>query len=296
MPLTLTQQSDIRRHLGLAVGGLWRTSPAAGTLAVGAAGYRWNQAYGLNEWRMNNLMPDEECRLTGSFLGGIALLGPLTDASGNPVPKAGDQVSVVVTGSFTGSPRTVTAVAVAGDSMINLASRLAQAVNLDSVMQAAGFIGLAPFGTGPFAQNYVQGNPSGNLALPIPQIAIVHPTLAFTLSVSATGTEGPAVTNQGVQLPPYAPVDWTQKPAGTLYGFLPILNALEGAWAGTSQNLDTSRADVWFSRMDERQERRKLYQEWRGRMRDYLFGIAGTDGGVIGSGNYVASGALKVGV
>ena len=55
-------------------------------------------------------------------------------------------------------------------------------------------------------------------------------------------------------------------------------------------------ADVWFSRMDERQERRKLYQEWRGRMRDYLFGIAGTDGGVIGSGNYVASGALKVGV
>ena len=294
MPLTLTQQSDIRRHLGLAVGGLWRTSPAAGTLAVGAAGYRWNQAYGLNEWRMNNLMPDEECRLTGSYLGGVALLGPLTTNANAPNPAAGDVVSVVFTGAFTGSPHTISATAVTGDSMINLSARLAQACNVDTVMQAAGFIGLAPYGTGPFAQNYVQGNPNGNLALPIPQIAFVNAGIPFTMTTTATGLEGPTVTNQGVQLPPYAPVDWTVIPTGTLYGFLPILNALEGAWAGSSQNQDTSKADVWIGRMDEQEQRRKLYRDWCFRMRDYLHGIAGTDGGIIGGGNFVVNGRVRI--
>jgi hypothetical protein len=294
VPLTITQQSDIRRHLGLAVGGLWRTSPAGGTLAVGAAGYRWNQAYGLNEWRMNNLMPDEECRITGAFMGGVALMGPLSTNAGSPNPVAGDTVGMTFTGTFTGSPHTVTTTAVALDSMLNLSARMAQAVNVDATMLAAGFYSLAPFGSGPFAQNYVQGNPLGNLGLPIPQIAIIHPSIPFTISVTASGLEGPAVTNQGVQLPPYAPVDWTKIPTGTLYGFLPILNALEGAWAGATQNQDISRADDFYARMDERQDRRALYREWCVQLRDYLFGISGTDGGIIGGGNYVTSGRVRV--
>jgi hypothetical protein len=294
VPLTITQQSDIRRHLGLAVGGLWRTSPAAGTLAVGAAGYRWNQAYGLNEWRMNNLMPDEECRLTGNYMGGVALMGPLAPPGGTPNPQTGDTVTMTFTGAFAGSPHSVIATALEGDSLIALTARMSQAVNVDSVMLAAGFYSLAPYGTGPFAQNYVQGNPLGNLGLPIPQLAIINPNIPFTISVATSGLEGPAVTNQGVQLPPYAPVDWTKIPTGTLYGFLPILNALEGAWAGATQNQDISRADDFFARMDERQDRRALYREWCVQLRDFLFGIAGTDGGIIGGGNYVMSGRVRV--
>jgi hypothetical protein len=289
VPLTITQQSDIRRHLQLAVGGLWRTSIVGGSLAIGAAGFRWNQAFGLNEFKMNNLMPDEECRLTGNVYGGIAFMGPLTN-SGVPVPATGDTVSVAFTGAFAGSPHIVTATAQALDSLLNLSARLAQAITVDATMSAAGFVGYAPFGTGPYSQNYVSGNPLGNASLPVPQIAIQAP-VPFTMVVSNSGLENLVVTNQGVQLPPMAPVDWTVKPAGTVYGFLPILNLLEGAWMGSSQNLDTTQAGKggeWIRALDEQGDRYKLYVNTAMQMKKYLYGIAG-DGGLVGGG-YVGGG------
>lgn len=286
MPLTITQQSDIRRHLQLALGGLWRTGIVGGTLAIGAAGFRWNQAFGLNEFKMNNLMPDEECRLTGLVYGGVALMGPLTN-NGQPVPATGDTVSVQFTFGAGPTVHTVTATAQAGDSLLNLSARLAQAITVDSVMAAAGFVAYAPFGTGPYAQNYVSGNPLGNAGIPVPQIGIQAPQgTPFTMIVSASGVENPVVTNQGQQLPPYAPVDWTVKPAGTLWGFLPILNALEGAWMGTSQDLDLVQAGKGgeaIFRMDEREERWRMYLTACQHMKRYLYGIAG-EAGLIGGG------------
>lgn len=286
MPLTITQQSDIRRHLQFAVGGLWRTSIVGGALAIGAAGFRWNQAFGLNEFKMNNLMPDEECRLTGLVYGGVALMGPLTN-NGVPVPAAGDTVSVQFTFGSGPTVHTVTATAQALDSMLNLSARLAQAITVDATMAAAGFVAYAPFGTGPYSQNYVSGNPLGNAGLPVPQIGIQAPLgTTFSMVVSATGLSNPVVTNQGVQLPPYAPVDWTVKPASTLYGFLPILNALEGAWMGASQNQDTVQAGKggeWIRPIDEEGDRRRLYVKTAMHMKTYLYGIAG-DGGLVGGG------------
>ena len=289
MPLTITQQSDIRRHLQFAVGGLWRTSIVGGSLAIGAAGFRWNQAFGLNEFKMNNLMPDEECRLTGLVYGGIAFMGPLTN-DGDPVPATGDTVTVHFTWGSGPSTHSVTATAQALDSMLNLSARLAQAVTVDATMSAAGFVGYAPFGTGPYSQNYVSGNPLGNASLPVPQIAIQAP-VPFAMTVANSGLENLVVTNQGVQLPPYAPVDWTVKPAGTLYGFLPILNALEGAWMGASQNQDTTQAGKggeWIRALDEAGDRRRLYVATAMHMKNYLYGIAG-DGGLVGGG-YVGGG------
>jgi hypothetical protein len=76
------------------------------------------------------------------------------------------------------------------------------------------------------------------------------------------------------------------RPAGTLYGFLPILNALEGAWMGTSQDLSLTQAGKGgeaIFRMDEREERWKMYATTCMHMKRYLYGIAG-DGGLVGGG------------
>ena len=63
MPLTTSQKVNIRRHLGFPVAGLPLISPAGGTLASGNAGYRFLQAYGQLEFRMNNLDGAEEASL-----------------------------------------------------------------------------------------------------------------------------------------------------------------------------------------------------------------------------------------
>jgi hypothetical protein len=252
MALTLAQKSSVRRHLKFPVIGNITTSPGGGTFAQGAVGYRFFQASGFLEYKMNNLAPDEEARITGAAYAAAAFVGAQ--------PHQGDQVSLVLSGGPIASPQTLTVTAGAPipnqDMRLPLIQNLASLAAQNGVLQAAGVIALAPYGTGAFSMN----------AIPIPEIAFTAPT-AFSIAGSGTGVVIPQITANGVQLPPTASLDGGNT---TLWGYLPILDALEGAYLGTSDNLDTSKADVWTARANEAGQRRSLYEGWVSLFADFL--------------------------
>lgn len=59
MALTTAQKVDVRRHAGY---------PVFGGTPSSFQSYRFFQAYGTLEYRMSNLMPEEETVLTGTYL------------------------------------------------------------------------------------------------------------------------------------------------------------------------------------------------------------------------------------
>lgn len=251
MAITLAAKSDIRRHLGYPVAGLIQTSVAGATFASGAIGYRFTQAYGFLEYKMNNLNPDEESRLTGNAYGAVAFLGPQ--------PHGGDTVSVTLSGGPLVSPVVLSATAPTPspniDGRLSLAQLIAAAGSQNAALQAAGIISVAPYGTGPFAQT----------AIPIPECAFVSPS-AFSIACGGSGVLIPQITATGVQLNPSASLDGIN----TIWGYLNILNGLENAYAGTSQNLDTIQADVWKGRANEAGQRMSLYSVWVQFLSDFL--------------------------
>ncbi len=251
MALTQEQKSSIRRHMGYPVIGLLKISPAGAVLGSAATGYRFFEAYGQLEYKLNNLNPDEETRMTGAYLGAAILSGPQ--------PELGDTVSLTISSSLLSSPQTVTAAAPAPnpeiDTRLNLINGLVAAISANAVLQAAGIYSAAPYGTGPYSQN----------AVAIPEIGIVAP-FAFTLTAAGSGLLVPQITSNGVQLPPVASLDGTT----TIHGYLPILDGLEGAYAGASQNLDTKKAAVWESRSNELALRSSLYRVWQIKLSEYL--------------------------
>lgn len=250
--LTFAQKSSTRRHLDYPVAGLLSVSAAGGSLASAFVGYRFFQAYGRMEWKLNNLNPDEEARLVGLAYGAIALVGPQ--------PNPGDTISVTLSGGNIASPQTLTATAgatpIGYDGRPTLLAALAGAASLNPVLTAAGVVALTPFGTGPFNQNQ----------LPLPEIAFSSP-VGFTLSgLTGSGGIGPQLTANGAMLPPTAQVDGQN----TVWGYLNILDALESAFAGASQNLDTSAAGPWKARNSEIAQRLTLYRNWQIRLSKFL--------------------------
>lgn len=65
MALTDAQKADVRRHCGY---------PVFGSEIGSNAGYRYFQAYGMLEFRMNNLRPEEETVLTATYLANLTTL------------------------------------------------------------------------------------------------------------------------------------------------------------------------------------------------------------------------------
>lgn len=252
MGLTLAQKSDVRRHLKYPVAGLMQISPAGANLAQGSAGWRFFQAFGFLEYKMNNLAPDEEARLTGRAYAAAALVGPQ--------PNVGDQVTITLSGGPIPSPQTLTAIAGPAqgnnDMRLNLVASLAAACSLNNVLQAAGILAVAPYGTGPFAQS----------AVPVPEVAFTAKT-TFVIQVGGNGVLRPQITADGSLLPPQAV---GSDGVTTLNGYLPVCNALEGDYVGTAQNLDTIRADVWYGMANELGKRRSLYENWVQMLSDYL--------------------------
>lgn len=252
MSLTQEQKSSIRRHLQYPVVGLLKVSAGGATLGSAAAGYRFFQAYGALEYKMNNLNPDEEARMTGVYLAAAILSGPQ--------PNGGDTVSITLAGGLIPAPVTISAVAPAPvinvDARINLINALSGGVASNNTLQALGIYSAAPYGTGPFSQN----------AVAIPEMDIASP-FAFTLTGTGAGVLRPQITMDGSkQLPPSASLDGTN----TIFGYLPILDGLESAYAGTSQNLDTIRAAVWYGRANEAGQRASLYRVWQGKLAEFL--------------------------
>jgi hypothetical protein len=253
MALSIAQKSAIRRHLAYPVIGLIRQGPGGASLASGFSGYRYFQAYGALEYKMNNLNPDEEARLLGNGMGGVAFVG-------NP-PNPGDSVSVVLSGGPIPSPQTLTAVfptpAPGGqDGRLWFANELAVLALGNSVLTGIGMTAVAPYGTGPFAQ----------AAVPLPEVAFTCPGASFSLSTSFSGACAATVTATGALLPPSTSLDGVT----TIYGYLPILDGLENSWLTASQNMDTKKADVWESRVNEAGMRRSLYEQYKQQMGDFL--------------------------
>lgn len=251
MPLVDAQKMQVRRHLKYPVIGLMNMSPAGGTLGNAAAGYRYFQAYGLLEWRLNNLQPSEEAALLGLAVGGVAIVGNQ--------PLVGDTVSVTITGGGLLVPQTLTTppFAPAGlDGRLTLCQDIAAALSQNTALVGAGFVAYTPYGTGPFAQN----------AVPLPEVGFQSP-LPFTLAASGSGAIAPQVTSQGVLLPPTTSLDG----GGTvLWGYIAILNGLEFAHAASSDNLDTAKADVWTARSNELALRASLYEQWVARLSTFI--------------------------
>jgi hypothetical protein len=133
---------------------------------------------------------------------------------------------------------------------------LAAAIANNTVLQAAGVIALAPYGTGPYAMN----------AVPVPEVAIKAPS-NFSISGVGSGVVVPQITATGIQLPPSTTLDGGTT---TIYGYLPILDGLESAYGSTSDNLDTAKADVWTARSNEAGQRRSLYENHCQLMADFL--------------------------
>ena len=251
MALTMSQKSAVRWHLGYPVAGLVRLSPAGGSLASGAAGYRFTQAYGFLEYKMNNLNPDEEARLVGNAFASVAFLGPQ--------PNPGDTATVTLSGGPIPSPQTLTVTQpVLGnlqDARLYFANALAAACSLNPVLQSAGVIGVAPYGTGPYTESVV----------PLPEVAFESP-LPFSISASGTGVLAPQITATGEQLDPSTSLDGVT----TIWGYINILNGLWNAFGTASQNLDTLSAGPWRARANEIGYRMSLYRMHQQALSDFL--------------------------
>lgn len=239
----------LRDHLKFGIAGLYRVSPAGGSVASGLIGYRFFQAYGALEYRMNNMAAAEEAMITGAAMAAIGYTGP------DPVP--GDQFTVTISGGGLSTPVATTVTAQTRDQAYTIAARVAGALNNDPTLQAAGFYASANYGQGPFAQG---------TSIPLPEVSIVA-SQPFTVAATAAQTGlAPARTLDGQRIGYQATLDGIN----FVFGFVPILDALKGAIASASQNLDTKRADVWFGRGDETSKRRALYEHWRGELGNFM--------------------------
>lgn len=264
-------KSDVRRHLGYPAIGLYRSSVTGMTLADGAAGYRYFTGYGQLEWRMNNLMPDEEARINGNAFGSVAITG---------TPQNGDVIQITISGAGLVNPVTFSTTVVGlvanpqNDPNVNNQNQLIVtqliliAASGQSALVQAGFLFVAPYGAGPFAQRFY----------PNPIITFQNPA-GFTIVVTGPANEGLQIRASGKPLAPFYTQNAGSPTASTFYGFIPILNQLEAAQAGTSDNLDTIRADVWYARSTEIKERAQLYNLWQRKLSVFLNLPLGTESG-----------------
>jgi hypothetical protein len=251
MPLVDAQKMQVRRHLKYPVIGLMNQSPAGASLGNAAAGYRYFQAYGLLEWRMNNLQPSEEAALFGLAVGGVAVVGPQ--------PNVGDTVSVTISGGGLLAPQVLTTppfAAVGQDGRLVFCQQIAAALSQNSALVGANFVGYTPYGTGPFAA----------IAVPVPEVGFQSP-LPFAISCSGTGAIAPQVTSQGALVPPSTSLDGG---ATTIFGYIGVLNGLEFAHGSASDNLDTAKADVWTARSNELALRSSLYEQWVAMLSNFM--------------------------
>lgn len=252
--LTIAQKSAVRRHLGYPIVGLISQNPNGGSLYDGSVGYRWNQSYAFLEYKLTaGLNPDEEARITGNAYGAVLL---------NGTTQSGDSVTLTISGGPLTNPVPVTYTAGSSDTSFTMAVGLANLVNQNSTLSAAGFFSLAPYGGGPYSYR-------PNLQ-PVPEMAVQNPQ-AFTLAVTSSGATSAAVTANGALLHPDAVLSDPLTNTRTRYwGYLGILNALETAIGSASDDLDTLKADVWTARPDEVQQREQLYHNWRRRLSLFL--------------------------
>src|SRR5437868_4628460 len=99
-------KSEIRRHLGYPLIGQLRVSVGGQSLALGAQGWRYFQAYGFLEYKLNNLSAVEEARTLGLAIGSLAIFGNI---------HPGDTITVTISGGPLAVPEVLTVTAGARD-------------------------------------------------------------------------------------------------------------------------------------------------------------------------------------
>jgi len=267
--LNEAQKVHVRRHLGYPVIGNPLVSPSGGhTLGSGFIGYRYFQAYGLLEYRLNWLQPIEEAILTGLTYGAVTISTPVLGRTFS----AGLDVAITVQ---TGASYTASVTSEDGDDIYSIGVKLANAFLGHTEFVRDGFFSASPLTTGTFSE--AAKPPS--IVQPFPGVQITGQE-EFTLTVSP---------NPPIYLTPHPGSGAFQSPRATIgdvehRGFIPILDALQGAIASSSDNLDTEKADVWTARKDEVQVRNFLYNTWRRELSEFLAVPLWEEGGSGGRG------------
>jgi hypothetical protein len=249
--LTERNKHDIRRHFG---------QPTTGIAAQGfSLAYRFFDWSAELEYRMINLQATEESTLTGNPYGELSIFGVPTAAdtltatiNSTPVVYAvtlADQNAPPAPGTLSNGP------------LFSVAKNLATAINFANTGIFAG--------AGPPTSDQTPYQPGGFAEI----VLIAVNATTFTLAASQTGGHtGIMVVTAGTTMPTPT-VTYDDPDSGspvTLYGFIPILNYLEGVRFSATQNLDVLQADVVKLRPDEPIARHALYQMARKSLADYL--------------------------
>lgn len=232
-------RSDARRHLG----GMVAPRPSA-VNGLGT-GFGLKVSHSI-EIALNNLRPIDEARVSGEFVGSVGVSGV--------EPHQADEISISIFSETINPSRDITIAAVLGDSRVSLLRRLEGAVNADPVLRGSGVRALVclPLGVSeadaPFAE------------------LVIYSASDYSLDASGTGVIAPFVSLVPDRVDPIVDLGNGVK----LYGYVPILNYLEGAIGGVSANLDTRSADVWQGNPREFENRKQLYNYWADRFADFL--------------------------
>lgn len=267
MPLLEQEKSDIRRHLDYSVIGLYRQSPVGGTLAPMNTGFRILNSYGQLEYVMNNLLPNEEARLTGKSYGAIGFVNNNPVNPAVPVQVGSTMTISIFSDLFSVSPVVLSYTVVSGDTLLSICGKLALQAASNGIFTSAGFYAMNDFGAGPYGQQY---NPTQLVSFPIVSFVGPMPGINFTLTVAGTGTTVPQIVQQGVPLSPSSTSNLTYPPTKT-WGYVPICNYLEDQMSGaTSDNLSVFKANDAVLRLSEMKDRKKLYLLYTKRLALFL--------------------------
>ncbi len=259
MALSKQDISNTARHLKYDIIGLNMNQQGGASMAYGGAGYRYFGFYGTLLFRLQQMAPNEEAMLTGRAYGSIAF-------NGFTYPAVGDSIQVAIVGGLITNPIVATVIVpqvAAGQSpwsLMNLAGALAQAFAIQPAFQAAGFAAIADYGSSPFSDTKIL----------VPICSLIAPAnTSFQISATFTGSTPPQIIANGTLLPPYLALSG---PYGTakVFGFLPILDYLESAMGGATQNLSLSRAEDAYFRNDEVDAREDLYEKYIDKLANFL--------------------------
>lgn len=247
------ERDGIIRHLGYPITGLPQTSVNGGSLAYGNAGYVANNAYGELFYRLDRMSPGQESALTGRCYGAITFSGLR--------PNAGDVVQATITSSvLPGGSLSAQATMGSGWSLQQAAEAIATAFAAQPAFNAAGFHTCADYGIGPMSLRVVP-QPIASFIAP--------PNVTLVLTAIGSGTTWPQVTAPGINVPPYLPLRF----AGTinkLWGYLPILDYMEGAYGSSVQNQALLKAEETEFRANELEKRDEQYQIYRQKLSNFL--------------------------
>jgi hypothetical protein len=257
MPLTIEEQTDVLRHLNYPLSGLMSVSPAGGSLAPANNAYRYFQSYGQLQYRMSQLAPNEESRITGKPFGAVGF------NNNNALVVPGSVITITLTSTALGGALPLVYTVQDDDTLLSVCGGLAQVAALNTTFTGAGFYAINDFGNGPYSEQVV----------PFPIVSFIGPTTttSFTIAVSLSefGQPIPQIVANGALLAPVLYLD-TTIPAEKIYGFLPILDFLESAQVSSVQNLSVHKAREFTRNPKELREKQMLYKYWQYKLAQFM--------------------------